>query len=88
VSNPPYVLPAEYERLEPEIREWEPRDALVGEGLQSELARRLRHGWLVVEAGDGQAPSISAALGELGFAEIRISVDLSGRERVVEGRRR
>ena len=32
VSNPPYVAADEWDSLQPEIRDWEPRDALVGEG--------------------------------------------------------
>src|SRR5204862_425166 len=38
VSNPPYVAPADWDTLQPEIREWEPRGALVGVGLHAELA--------------------------------------------------
>jgi release factor glutamine methyltransferase len=87
VSNPPYVTPAEYETLEPELREWEPRGALVGEGLHAELAARVRGGWLALETGDGQAAAVAAALEGLGFAAIRITPDLNGCERVVEGRR-
>ena len=33
VSNPPYVRPDEIEQLEPEVRDWEPRPALVGTGV-------------------------------------------------------
>jgi release factor glutamine methyltransferase len=88
VSNPPYVAPAELERLEPEVRDWEPREALVGEGLHEELARVARTSWLVLEVGDGQAPGVAAALERLGYAEVRITPDLAGRGRVVEGRRR
>lgn len=87
VSNPPYVSPAEYETLEPEIRLWEPRAALVGEGLHEELARRVRTGALALEVGDGQALELASALEALGYGEIRITRDLAGRERVVEGRR-
>jgi release factor glutamine methyltransferase len=87
VSNPPYVSPVEYATLEPEIREWEPRDALVGEGLHGRLAGHVRGGWLALETGDGQAAGVATALEELGFVAIRISRDLDGRERVVEGRR-
>ena len=87
VSNPPYVSAGDYAGLQPEIRDWEPRDALVGDGLHRDLARRIRAGWLVLEVGDGQAPALARELEELGFAEIRISRDLSDRERVVEGRR-
>ena len=86
-ANPPYVTPAEYETLEPEITEWEPREALVGEGLHAELAEIARTRWLVLEVGDGQAPGVADALAEVGYEEIRITPDLAGRERVVEGRR-
>ncbi len=87
VSNPPYVSPEEFARAEPEVREWEPRGALLGEGLHVELAREARTEWLVLEVGDGQAPDVAAALLRLGYADVTITRDLAGRERVVEGRR-
>src|SRR5205814_1466845 len=37
VANPPYVRAHEWDSLQPEIREWEPRTALVGEGMHEEL---------------------------------------------------
>jgi release factor glutamine methyltransferase len=86
VANPPYVSPEEYETLQPEVRQWEPRAALVGEGLHVEVARVARTRWLVLEVGDGQAPEVAEALAELGYADVRISRDLAERERVVEGR--
>lgn len=86
-ANLPYVTPAEYETLEPEVTEWEPRDALVGEGLHDELARVARARWLVLEVGDGQAPEVAETLRDLGYGDIRITLDLAQRERVVEGRR-
>ncbi len=87
VSNPPYTRPAEWESLQPEIRDWEPRKALVGEGLQEEIARRAKTRWLVLEVGDGQARRVADELGSLGYTGVTISPDLSGRARVVEGRR-
>ncbi len=87
VSNPPYVLPGEIERVEPEVRDWEPRAALVGEGLHEELARVARTEWLVLEVGDGQASAVARSLEALGYADVAISPDLAGSERVVEGRR-
>ena len=39
VSNPPYVLPEEIDALEPEVRDWEPREALVGVGATEAVAR-------------------------------------------------
>jgi release factor glutamine methyltransferase len=87
VANPPYVRPAEWEHLQPEIREWEPRTALVGEGTQEALARIARTDRLVVEVGDGQAGQVAAVFAKQGYGDIRITADLTGRERVVEGRR-
>jgi release factor glutamine methyltransferase len=86
VSNPPYVSADEWDSLQPEIRDWEPRAALVGEGLHEEIARLAETHWLVLEAGDGQADRVASALAGLGFAEVRIGPDLAGRPRVVEGR--
>ena len=89
VSNPPYVLAGELESLEPEVRDWEPRLALVDAGQTEELAadaRRALHGWLVLEVHEGRAAEIARALETLGFSDIEVSLDLSGRDRVVEGR--
>jgi release factor glutamine methyltransferase len=87
VSNPPYVLPGEIDSRDPEVRDWEPRAALVGEGLHEELARAARTEWLVLEVGDGQASQVAASLEGLGYADVTITRDLADRERVVEGRR-
>jgi release factor glutamine methyltransferase len=87
VSNPPYVAPEEIEALQPEIREWEPREALVGDGLQQELARVARTERLVLEVAPRQAAPVARALEELGYDAVSITRDLAGKERVVEGRR-
>jgi len=88
VANPPYVRPHEWETLQPEIRDWEPRAALVGEGVHEALAHAARTKALVVEVGDGQASHVAVAFAECGYGDIRITPDLSGRDRVVEGRKR
>jgi release factor glutamine methyltransferase len=87
VGNPPYVSPSEYELLQPEIH-WEPREALVGEGLHEQLARVARTRFLVLEVGDGQAPEVADTLLRLGYEGVRVTRDLAERERVVEGIRR
>jgi release factor glutamine methyltransferase len=92
VSNPPYVEPGEIDGLEPEVRDWEPRAALVGQGVTETVARAahraLRPGaWLVLEAADGHADGVAKLLERIGFGEVSVSQDLAGRERVVEGRR-
>jgi release factor glutamine methyltransferase len=88
VSNPPYVRPDEIDRLEPEVRDWEPRAALVGTGLHEELARVARTRALVLEVADDEARGVAASLEAAGYEAVRITPDLAGRERVVEGRRR
>ena len=40
VSNPPYVGADELDALEPEVRDWEPRLALVGDGRRRRSPRR------------------------------------------------
>jgi release factor glutamine methyltransferase len=87
VSNLPYVAPDEWDALQPEIHDWEPREALVGEGLHEQLARAARTQWLVLEVGEGQAQGVADALSSLGYRDVTISPDLSGRPRAVEGRR-
>jgi release factor glutamine methyltransferase len=91
VSNPPYVRPDEIEGLQPEVRDWEPRQATVGTGVTEAVARAAREaleagGWLVLEIADGTADAVCALVAGLGFAETRSTPDLAGRDRVVEGR--
>ena len=87
VSNPPYVAADEWDSLQPEIRDWEPRNALVGEGIHEEIARLASTRLLVFEVGDGQADHVADALASLGYADITITADLAEEDRVVEGRR-
>jgi release factor glutamine methyltransferase len=86
VANPPYVTPPEIETLEPEVREWEPRAALVGDGFHEEIAGRARTRFLVLEVADGRAQEVAGALRACGYLDVRISRDVAGIERVVEGR--
>jgi release factor glutamine methyltransferase len=91
VSNPPYVLPDEFDSLQPEIRLYEPRDALVGEGVGDVIARAARDvlrpgGWLVLESADGRAEALASALRGLGYEDVATTPDLAGRPRVVEAR--
>jgi len=91
VSNPPYVDPEELETLEPEVREWEPKGALVGRGVTEAVAAAARDvlrpgGWLVLEVADGTAGHVTTLLSELGLTRVEATPDLAGRDRVVEGR--
>lgn len=92
VSNPPYVEPDDLETLMPDVRDFEPHLALVGDGITETVARAALAelapgGWLVLEVGDGQAAATAALLDELGYGDVVTTADLTGRDRVVEGRR-
>jgi release factor glutamine methyltransferase len=84
VSNPPYV--DTLEGLQPELG-YEPRGALLGEGLHEEIARAAQTRFLVFEVGDGQAAEVAEILERTGYRDVRITPDLAGLERVVEGAR-
>jgi release factor glutamine methyltransferase len=90
VSNPPYVRPAEIETLAPEIREWEPRAALVGDGATEAIATSAREvldagGALVLETAEGDAARVAELLHTLGYRDVVAMPDLAGRDRVVDG---
>jgi len=82
VSNPPYV--ETLDGLQPELRH-EPAGALLGTGFHERIARVARTRILVLEAGDGQAGDVAAVLRAAGYRDVRITPDLAGVDRVVEG---
>jgi release factor glutamine methyltransferase len=84
VSNPPYV--DTLDGLQPELR-YEPEYALVGSGLHERIAEAARTRFLVLEVGAGQADRVAAALEAFGYRAIRVTDDLAGIPRVVEGAR-
>lgn len=95
VSNPPYVGAGEV--LPPEVADWEPRSALVAghagtEDLEVVLAGAaawLRPGgWVVCELGETQGPAVAALAVAAGLVEVEVRPDLTGRDRMVVGRRR
>lgn len=95
VSNPPYIAPDEALSLAPEVREHEPSDALFAEGHGFSVIERLLDdapgwltpgGWLVLEIGETQGGRAHQLLTAQGFSQVRVSKDLAGRERIVEGR--
>ena len=91
VSNPPYVEAGELASLQPEVRDWEPRLALVADGQTERLAREAREvlapgGTIVLECHAEHAGHLRALLAGLGYEGATISTDLAGRERVVEAR--
>jgi release factor glutamine methyltransferase len=92
VSNPPYVDPDDRATLQPEVRDWEPPEALFGREAVAAVAGGAAAvladgGALVLEVGDGQASATTELLSALGYVDVRATPDLAGRDRVVEGRR-
>jgi release factor glutamine methyltransferase len=91
VANLPYVSEDEWERLDPEITEYEPRDAVVAgptgmEALEA-LIPAIGSVALALEVGAGQAPAVTSLMREAGFDGIETRRDLAGIERAAVGRR-
>jgi release factor glutamine methyltransferase len=95
LANLPYVSEDEWEDLEPEIREYEPREALVAGATGLEAITALteellglapRPAVVALEVGAGQADEVAKLIGAAGYAEVEVRKDLSGHDRVVVGR--
>ena len=95
VSNPPYVPESEWESLQPEVRDHEPRGALVpgpaGDEAYAAIARAAAAllkpgGWLAFELGWKSAPAATRAAVAAGFGEIDIRPDLRGIPRMLLAR--
>lgn len=97
VSNPPYISESDWAGLEPEVRIFEPRMALVGGEQGTEFHERLLResrgflvpgGVLVMEMGAGQAPAVRRLVAQIGgYAGLQIIKDAAGIERVVMAQR-
>ena len=90
VSNPPYLTEAEWASARPEVREHEPREALVasesglsdlGHIVREAFARLSPGGLLALETGIEHGPSLSRIAGETGYVEMSVEADDSGRTR-------
>lgn len=96
VSNPPYIPAGDLAALEAEVRDHEPREALVAgaDGLDAyrvlvvQAATVLAPGgWLVVEMGIGQTAGIAALLDGVGqYDRCVVERDAAGIERVLMAR--
>jgi len=95
VSNPPYISQSEFEVLPTDVKDFEPKTALLAgtkgtdviERLIPQAADRLRPGGhLLLEV----SPMIAEAVAELlhGWDNIQIFPDSAGRQRIVCGQRR
>jgi release factor glutamine methyltransferase len=95
VANLPYVSESEWAGLAPEIREYEPREALVAGPtgleaiealLQAVAGLEARPRSVVLEIGAGQAATVSDLTRAAGYTEVVTRQDLAGHDRVVIGR--
>jgi release factor glutamine methyltransferase len=101
LANLPYVAERDWASLQPEVTEWEPREALLAgvDGLGairalvpqcgSPLLRIASESSAAValEVGEGQARDVAGLLEAAGFGAIESRRDLAGIERVVMGER-
>ncbi len=97
VSNPPYIGGGALAALAPEVRDWEPRAALVpaeddGSGLAAYRriisgagAHLTPGGTVMVEIGASQDAEVARFFAEDGFHDIAVLPDMDGRPRVVRG---
>ncbi|MEO0944615.1 MAG: peptide chain release factor N(5)-glutamine methyltransferase [Pseudomonadota bacterium] len=95
VSNPPYIALDEMDGLDPEVRDYEPREALTDEADGLSAYRIIaRHapdhlkpcGRVLVEIGPTQAPAVTDLFCDAGLEDVRLHPDLDGRDRVVSAR--
>jgi release factor glutamine methyltransferase len=94
LANLPYVSDDDWQALAPEIREFEPRQALVSGATGLEAIETLLGAIslapeppaaLGLEVGAGQAPTVAELVRRAGFERVERRRDLAGIERVVAG---
>ena len=95
VSNPPYVPATDRDSLSVEVRDHEPALALFADDglsiyrrlIPQAFAALVPGGFIALEIGFGQQPTIHALLENAGFSDIQFTPDLQGIPRVAIARR-
>ena len=91
-ANPPYVSPDEYRELPSEVKDFEPRLALEadddGMALEKRIADEARShllpgGHLLMEIGETQGLRLQEYCATLGYQQIAVLQDLTGRDRFI-----
>jgi release factor glutamine methyltransferase len=94
ISNPPYVGECDADKVQKQVREFEPKVAVFSGREGMEIYRRLvpqadEHlrpgGWFVAEIGYSEEAKVRELLA--GWAEIQVTPDLQGIPRVVAARK-
>jgi release factor glutamine methyltransferase len=93
VCNPPYISAAEYEKLDRNVKDYEPKLALFagidGLGVYRRICERIADflkpgAVLILEIGYNQAHAVRELLEQAGcFTEIKIEKDLNNNDRIV-----
>lgn len=95
VSNPPYIKSADIQKLDDEVKKFDPKLALDGGEDGLEFYRRIaqgapahlnKKGWLFFEIGKGQADDVWQIMKDNGFTDIGQIKDYNKIERIVYGR--
>lgn len=95
VSNPPYIKREDLEKLDVEVKKYDPRLALDGGEDGLDFYRRIveeaktklnRKGWLMFEVGFGQSDAVQELMQKNGFDNVQAIKDYNRIERVVYGR--
>jgi release factor glutamine methyltransferase len=95
LSNPPYITESDFSELESNVKDFEPKESLLGGEDGLDCMRKIVHqagrvlkngGWCIVEVGDGQSKSVSEIFDYVGFRDVSSVKDLSGIERVIKGK--
>ncbi len=97
-SNPPYISEGDIAGLQPEVRDYEPRQALAAGPKGTEIQQRIIEaapdflkggGLLVMEMGLCQAEALTQMLGRTGVFDCpKVLKDLAGIERVIVAKKR
>ncbi len=93
ISNPPYIKSDDISGLQPEVSRWEPGIALDGGPAGLDLYSRIipeacsflnDGGRLIFELGVGCADGVVNMLKDSGYADIEVTKDLAGIERIAQ----
>lgn len=97
-ANPPYIQSGDLPMLQPEVRDYEPKIALIAGPEGVEIQQRIietapeflkKDGALIMEMGMGQAEELKRRVAETGaYSTQEILKDLAGIDRVIAARKK
>lgn len=95
LSNPPYIKSGDIEKLDIEVKKYDPRLALDGGEDGLDFYRRIveeakdklnKKGWLMFEVGIGQSDAVCELMQKAGYDNVQTIKDYNKIERVIYGR--